>query len=117
MVMVRHIANENDLVGHDVVGVLPPCQQLDGLRVAIGNELQFVFHHERRVEVVWVDGDAQEGEKAVVCRNDLVIKLGGTLAVKVEAERGSFASNKAYRADYLVVAVLVIDSQLMGGRA
>ena len=117
MVVVWHIANENDFIGYDVVGVLSPCQQFDDLCVAIGDEFQFVFHHKRSVQVVRVDGDAQEGEKAVLGRNDFVVNLGGTLAVKVEAERGGVAFCQAYGTDFQVVAVLVVDSQFMSGRA
>ena len=106
---IRHAANVNDLVGHDVVGVLSPGQELNGLRVAVGDELQLIFHHERRIEVVRVDGDAQEREETVLGGTDFVVNLGGTLAVKVEAERGSFAPGKAYGTDFQVIAVLVVD--------
>ena len=117
MVRIGRPTHVHHLVGHDVVGVLSPCQQLDGLRIAIGDELQFVFHHERRVEVVRVDGDAQEGEEAIVGRDDLVINLGGTFAVKIETERGIVASDKTYGTDFQVVAMRVVDSQFVCGRA
>ena len=115
MVRIGRSTHVHHLVGHDVVGVLSPCQQLDGLRIAIGDELQFVFHHERRVEVVRVDGDAQEREEAVVGRDDLVINLGGTFAVEVETERGGVASDKTYGTDFQVVAMRVVDPQFVCG--
>ena len=49
--------------------------------------------------------------------DDFVVKLGGTLAVKVETERGIVAFDETYRADLQVVAILIVDSQLMRGRA
>ena len=103
------------LVADDIVGVLSPCQEFDSLRVAVGDKLYFVFHHERRVQVVRVDGDAHEGEEAVFGRDDLVVKLSGILAVHVEAVRGGVTAFQSYRADFQVVAVAVVDSQFVGG--
>ena len=116
MVRIRLSANVHHLVGDDVIGVLSPCQELDSLCVAVGDELQLVFHHERRVQIVRVDGDAQEGEEAVLGRDDLVVNLGGTLTVKVEAERRAVALDEAYRADLQVVAMAVVNHQFVGGR-
>ena len=87
------------------------------MRVAVGDKLQFVFHHKRRVQVVRVDGDTQEREEAVFGRDNLVVNLSATLAVKVKTVRGGIASDKAYRTDFQVVAVFVVDSQFMCGRA
>ena len=117
MVMIRHAANVHDLVGHDIVGVLSPCQQFDDLRVAVGDEFQFVFHHKGRVQVVRVDSHAQEREKAVFGRDDFVVNLSGTLAVKVETERGGVASAEADGTDFQIVAMRVVDSEFVRGRA
>ena len=115
MVRVFRASQSDDFVSNDVVGVLTPCQEFDNLFVAIGDKLQFVFHHEGRVQVVRVDGDAQEREKAVLGRDDLVVNLGGTFAVKVEAERRGVAAGKTYRADFQVVAMTVVDHQFVRG--
>ena len=117
MVGVGSSTDVYHLVGHNIVGILSPSQQLDGLCVAVGNEFKFVFYDKRGVQVVRIDGDTQEREEAVVGRDDLVINLGSTLAVKVEAERGIVTSDKTYGADFQVVAMRVVDPQFMRGRA
>ena len=115
--MIRLVANDYDLVSNDVIGVLSPSQQLDSLRVAVGDKLQFVFHDEGRVQVVRVDGDTHEREEAVASRDGLVVKLGAVLAIEVESVRRTVAAKQANRTDVQVAVAMVVDFQLVRGRA
>ena len=73
MIRIRRASQGDDFIGNDVVGVLSPSQELDGLCVTIGDKLQFVFHYKGCVQVVRVDGDAHEGEEAVLGRDYFVV--------------------------------------------